>query len=70
MAQYVIQRMDTAPYFENNKLVSGFDVYVYYPEFEETHILRVPDNKPDTIKSAADKFLANRRKISELGGEQ
>jgi len=69
MAEYKVERMQTTVYIDKSgQAINGFLATVSFPEFDEVHDLKVPNDKPETVKKAAEAFLDNRRKIAELGG--
>ncbi len=68
MANYVIQQVQPTIYLNNaNQAVNGFVVYVYLPKYDEVHQLRLPNISEATVKAAAEKLLADRDALANLG---
>lgn len=64
---YVVER--TAPTIYQDKtgqIVNGYQVTVYFPEFEETHFIQVPTLEPEKVKIAIAQVLEYRKKLAAL----
>jgi len=51
----------------SRRVIQGFEILVYFPEFDEEASIRVPNSNPATIDKAAKDHLEKRRKIAALG---
>jgi hypothetical protein len=70
MADFIVGTTTSTRYVDGaGDIVSGYTVYVEFPEFDEVHKFDVPNIRPETINAVASDFLANRRALAELGGE-
>jgi hypothetical protein len=68
MADYTIERSQSATYVDNSgNVVDGFRVFVAFPEFDELHRFNVPNLDVETVTDVAEKFLNQRRLLSDLG---
>jgi hypothetical protein len=52
---------------KGGRVVQGYELTVYIPEFDEDFTIKVKDNNPATIDKAIKDFIAKRKQISELG---
>jgi hypothetical protein len=69
MTEYIIEHTQPTVYTDNKgSAVTGFEVQVTFPEFDETHTLRVPKLDPATVKAAVEELLTQRRALASLGG--
>ena len=69
MADYIIEHTQPTVYTDNKgSAISGFLVTVTFPEFDETHEIRVPKLDKETVKTAVEALLDQRRQIADLGG--
>lgn len=69
MSNYVIEHTQPTVYTDNKgSAVSGFLVTVTFPDFDETHEVRVPKLDKETVKEAVETLLEQRRAIADLGG--
>jgi hypothetical protein len=69
MADYVIEHTQPTVYTDNKgSAVSGFLITVTFPDFDETHEVRVPKLDKETVKAAVEELLEQRRAIADLGG--
>ena len=65
---FEVLRVQNNPYMsKGGRVISGFAVLVYIPEFDEEVSINIPDNDPKTVKAAADDWLKKRREIANLG---
>lgn len=65
---YQITQVTPTTYMNTRgQAVNGYLVFVYLPEFEETHELRLPNINENTVKTASDKLVEDRRKLAKLG---
>ena len=51
----------------SRRIIQGFEILVYLPEFDEEASLRVPNNNPATVEKACKDHLEKRRAIDALG---
>jgi len=69
MEKYRIEHTQPTIYIDNRgQAINGYLVYVYLPEYDESHELRVPKLDPAVVKAAAEQLLANRKAIADLTG--
>jgi hypothetical protein len=52
---------------KGGRVVQGYELTVYVPEFDEDFTIKVKDNNPATIDKAIKDFIARRKAINELG---
>jgi hypothetical protein len=69
MAEYRILRTSPSTYqAKNGRPVSGFQVEVFLPEFDEEHIVNAPSLDPEIIKPEIEKLIEQRKQLASLGG--
>lgn len=49
-----------------NQIVNGFRVFVTLTQFDEVHQVMVPNLNPETVKSAVQTLVTNRKALSQL----
>lgn len=69
MSDYVITRVVPTTYIDNktNEAVSGHRVYYTMTDYEEGHLIDVPNMKKDTVKDAIENAVDARDALAELG---
>ena len=69
MKEYIIEHTQPTVYTDNKgSAISGFLLSITFPEFDETHEIRLPKMDASAVKEAAEALLAQRRAIADLGG--
>jgi hypothetical protein len=65
---YQITQVTPTTYIDKrNQAISGVLIFVYLPEFDETHEVRAPNMNEATIKPVIEKLLEDRKKLAGLG---
>ncbi len=68
MDAYTVQSTSPAFYLDKSgKAISGFTVYVYFPEFDEVHSVNVPTLAEKDVKPALETLLQQRRALAKFG---
>lgn len=70
MKNYEIKKTAPTVYLDSTgNAINGFQVTVYFPEFDETQFLQVPSLDPKVVKEAVDKLYTDRVALNDLGSE-
>lgn len=66
--KFTVDKTMPTVYLNNaNQAVSGFIVFVTFPEFDETHEVKVPNLAEKTVNDAIQKLYDQRVKLANLG---
>jgi hypothetical protein len=69
MADYIIEHTQPTVYTDSKgSAVSGFQIEVTFPDFDESHLVNVPKLDKVTVKTAVEALLEQRRELADLGG--
>ena len=70
MADFSVTNTTPSVYLDpTGKVINGFRVNVFYPEFNETHFFDVPTLDPNVVKLKAIELLDQRRALMSIGEE-
>ena len=65
---YIIERTQNTTYLDDAQtVVDGYVIRLRLVNFDEVHQLRVPSLDPKTVKAAANKLVAQRAALDDLG---
>jgi hypothetical protein len=68
MVNYQIVQTQPAFYLDKSgKAIQGFTVYVYFPEFDEQHLINVPSLAEKDVKPSIEMLLAQRQALAKWG---
>ena len=66
--EYQVTNVRNSVYMsKGGRVVQGYELTVYIPQFDEDFTIKVKDNNPVTINKAIKDFIEKRKKIDELG---
>lgn len=66
--KYEVKHVQNMAYVNQaGRVINGFALLLYLPEFDEETTINVPNSNPATVKAAAEKYYNNRKKFAELG---
>ena len=66
-AEYQVISTQAYTYLDkSNTPVNGFRVFVFFPSFQETYPIFVPNLNKEVVKAAIEHLLADRQALSKL----
>jgi len=61
---YTVESTRSTTYLDKaQRVVNGYEIMVFYPEFDEIHSFEVPDLKAATVDAAAMEFYNQRKAL-------
>jgi len=68
MTDFRVQRTAPTVYLDGTgNAVNGFQVQVYLPEFDETHLINVKSLDPAVVRPVAEKLYSDRKALASIG---